>query len=442
MPAIASTSWPLFHLPADSNPSTPASEPQAKDDPPIAIKFSQEDISEIDTDAASKQYISQYSKNVNRWPPAPPWRRFLAPDQLQKQRLTDVKRWVQLLRIQHNDPAAQRRGENFRLGTDRQSEALLQAVNAAIHLRRPLLVRGEPGTGKTSLAYALAQRLQLGPVLHWRITSRSRLVDGLYRYDALGMLQDLQRDDFQLRRKGQQQTLEQPRERPMADYISLGPVGTAFLPSLLPRVLLIDEIDKADPQLPNELLHLFEEGEFDIPELTRERRHQSLDDPKAALKPWTLATADLVPSAAQTTQSDDTRIEPLRVQVGRVPVRCCQFPIVVMTSNDERDFSPAFKRRCLRIAMPFPSKDQLMMILHSHFNSLGQDFWSEHEAKLVDLIQDFITKDNKDRHDRATDQLLNYIHLFSVDPQFGPKDKDLDQLKDILLRRLGSSEQD
>jgi MoxR-like ATPase len=184
------------------------------------------------------------------------------------------------------------------LGTDRQSEALLQAVNAAIHLRRPLLVRGEPGTGKTSLAYALAQRLQLGPVLHWRITSRSRLVDGLYRYDALGMLQDLQRDDFLLRRQGQQQPIEQPREqpreRPMADYISLGPVGTAFLPSLLPRVLLIDEIDKADPQLPNELLHLFEEGEFDIPELTRERRHQSLGDPKAALKPWTLVTADLV----------------------------------------------------------------------------------------------------------------------------------------------------
>jgi MoxR-like ATPase len=441
MPAPATTSWPLFHLPTDSSPSAPATEPQAKDDPSIAIKFSQEDISEIDTDAASKQYISQYSKNVNRWPPAPPWRRFLAPTHLQKQRIADAKRWVQLLRIQDNDPAAQRRGENFRLGTDRQSEALLQAVNAAIHLRRPLLVRGEPGTGKTSLAYALAQRLQLGPVLHWRITSRSRLVDGLYRYDALGMLQDLQRDDFQLRRQGQQQPLEQPRERPMADYISLGPVGTAFLPSLLPRVLLIDEIDKADPQLPNELLHLFEEGEFDIPELTRERRHQSLGDPNAALKPWTLATADLVPSAAQTTQSDDTRIEPLRVQVGRVPVRCCQFPIVVMTSNDERDFSPAFKRRCLRIAMPFPSKDQLMMILHSHFNSLGQDFWSEHEAKLVDLIQDFITKDNKDRHDRATDQLLNYIHLFSVDPQFGPEDKYLDQLKDILLRRLGSSEQ-
>jgi MoxR-like ATPase len=337
-----------------------------------------------------------------------------------------------------------RRGENFRLGTDRQSEALLQAVNAAIHLRRPLLVRGEPGTGKTSLAYALAQRLQLGPVLHWRITSRSRLVDGLYRYDALGMLQDLQRDDFQLRRPGQQQPFEQSQQRQMADYISLGPVGTAFLPSLLPRVLLIDEIDKADPQLPNELLHLFEEGEFDIPELTRERRHQSLVDQEAALKPWRLATADLVPPADQITQSDDTRIEPLPVEVGRVPVRCCQFPIVVMTSNDERDFSPAFKRRCLRTEMPLPGEEQLKMILRSHFDSLGQDFWSEHEAMLTDLIGDFIKKgekDKKNRHDRATDQLLNYIHLFSEDPQFGPSEQALVKLKDILRLRLDSSEQ-
>jgi len=440
MPAPASTSWPLFHLPTDSNPSAPTTGPQAKDDSPVTIKFSQEDVSKIDTEATSQQYISQYCANVNRWPPAPPWRRFFAPTQLQKQRIADAKRWVQLLRIQDNDPAAQRRGENFRLGTDRQSEALLQAVNAAIHLRRPLLVRGEPGTGKTSLAYALAQRLQLGPVLHWRITSRSRLVDGLYRYDALGMLQDLQRDDFLLRRQGQQQ----PPERPMADYISLGPVGTAFLPSLLPRVLLIDEIDKADPQLPNELLHLFEEGEFDIPELTRERRHQSLDNPEAALKPWTLATADLVPSAAQTGQSDDTRIEPLRVQIGRVPVRCCQFPIVVMTSNDERDFSPAFKRRCLRTEMPLPGEEQLKMILRSHFNSLGQDFWSEHEAMLADLIGDFIKKgekDKKNRHDRATDQLLNYIHLFSEDPQFGPSEQALVKLKDILRLRLDSSDQ-
>jgi MoxR-like ATPase len=157
-----------------------------------------------------------------------------------------------------------------------------------------------------------------------------------------------------------------------------------------------------------------------------------------------LATADLVPPADQITQSDDTRIEPLPVEVGRVPVRCCQFPIVVMTSNDERDFSPAFKRRCLRTEMPLPGEEQLKMILRSHFDSLGQDFWSEHEAMLADLIGDFIKKgekDKKNRHDRATDQLLNYIHLFSEDPQFGPSEQALVKLKDILRLRLDSSEQ-
>jgi MoxR-like ATPase len=449
MTAKTSTSWPLFHLPTEINASDSKPLHADSSDHSPSTAFNLSEISEIGKDKATKRYLSSYLENFNRWPQAPPWRRFLDPDQLRHQRVADAKRWIKLLRIQDIDSGTQRRGEHFRLGADPQSEALLQAVNAAIHLRRPLLVRGEPGTGKTSLAYALAHRLGLGPVLHWRITSRSRLVDGLYRYDALGMLQDLQRDDFLLRRQAQGlPAAEQgatappmPAERQMADYISLGPVGTAFLPSLLPRVLLIDEIDKADPQLPNELLHLFEEGEFDIPELTRERRHQRLQDPDAALDPWDLATADLDPiDLGGSIPVEAGRIEPLRVQVDRVPVLCCQFPIVVMTSNDERDFSPAFKRRCLRISMPYPNEAQLMTILRSHFNRLGQDFWTDHKAELAKLIEDFIETDNKDRHDRATDQLLNYLHLFSEDPQFRPTDQALEQLKSILLRRLGSSE--
>ena len=380
----------------------------------------------------------------------------------------------------------ERRGESFRLGSglsrseesglsrsekensqrerfererfERDSQVLLQSVNAAIHLRRPLLVRGGPGTGKTSLAYALAHRLQLGPVLHWRITSRTRLVDGLYRYDALGLLQDLQRDDFQLRRQAQIQSQVDasvanppaiPAERQIANYISLGPVGTAFLPSLLPRVLLIDEIDKADPQLPNELLHLFEEGEFDIPELTRERQHQQPDPPPGqGVKPWELATADLLPlkgegstdNKASESGVDPQRVQPKSVQVNRVPVRCCQFPIVVMTSNDERDFSPAFKRRCLRISMPYPDSAQLMTILRSHFTCIGENFWSSHKEKLVDLIDEFKQPGQGERHDRATDQLLNYLHLFSEDPKGRPPDEVLQQLKPILLKELGASE--
>lgn len=424
------STWPLFHLPPDVDDPGPASaESRIRD-------------------AAAADHAT-YEHNRRRWPPAPPWRRFLPEGSVNPER--DQETWLKLLRLQDADRNAERRGGSFRLGADSQSDLLLQAVNAAIHLRRPLLVRGEPGTGKTSLAYALAHRLRLGPVLHWRITSRTRLVDGLYRYDALGLLQDLQRDEFQLRRLAQipvrasgapPEAAEVPAERQLADYISLGPVGTAFLPSLLPRVLLIDEIDKADPQLPNELLHLLEEGEFDIPELARERRHQQrLGHGDALSEGWELATADLLPreDIPPGAPPEHQRIEPLPVLVKHIPVRCCQFPIIVMTSNDERDFSPAFKRRCLPVSMPYPTSAQLLTILRSHFNQLGEDYWASHQETLNRLIQTFKQTDNPDRHDRATDQLLNFIHLFTEKPAFRPTEEALAQLERILLRRLGTS---
>ncbi|NES00672.1 MAG: AAA domain-containing protein, partial [Symploca sp. SIO1B1] len=135
----------------------------------------------------------------------------------------------------------------------------IELVNAALYLRRPLLVTGKPGSGKTSLAYAVAYELKLGEVLYWPITTRTTLKDGLYYYDAIGRLQDAQQQD-----KNNQDHLKE-----IGKYIQLGPLGTALLPSDKPRALLIDEIDKSDIDLPNDLLYLFEEGEFKIPELVR-----------------------------------------------------------------------------------------------------------------------------------------------------------------------------
>ncbi|MFM6527076.1 MAG: MoxR family ATPase, partial [Dolichospermum sp.] len=99
------------------------------------------------------------------------------------------------------------------------------------------------GTGKTSLAYAVAYELGLGEVLHWPITTRTTLKDGLYSYDAIGRLQDAKDKD-------------KDNLAEIGKYINLGSLGTALLPSEKPRVLLIDEIDKSDIDLPNDLLHI------------------------------------------------------------------------------------------------------------------------------------------------------------------------------------------
>ncbi|NED83227.1 AAA domain-containing protein, partial [Streptomyces sp. SID11233] len=178
----------------------------------------------------------------------------------------------------------------------------LEVINAALYLRRPLLVTGGPGVGKSSLAHSVADELRLGDVLRWPIVSRTSLQDGLYHYDAIARLQDVQ---IAAHDPGAAAGGPGAPER-IGDYIRLGPLGTALLPSARPRVLLVDELDKSDIDLPNDLLNILEEGEFVIPELQR--------------------LADRLPgNEAEVLTSDGRKV---RIKDGRVA--CTHFPFVVL----------------------------------------------------------------------------------------------------------------
>jgi len=272
-------------------------------------------------------------------PPAPPWRRFLSDDDFMPYRDDAQRRWKALVQFQRTDPRGERareRAESFFMADTPRFQAVVEAVNAALVLRRPLLLTGNPGSGKTSLAYAVAERLGLGPILRWPITPRSTLRGALSTYDAVARLQAVQGEEGQ--RVG------------VAPFVKLGPLGTAFLPWERPRVVLIDEIDKCDMSLPNELLELFEEGEFDIPELAREAKQ--LKDAGEETPEQLVATADPGGEAL--------------VREGRVI--CREFPLILLTSNGEREFPAAFNRRCLRLRMPEPSGDVevLKQIVRNH----------------------------------------------------------------------------
>jgi MoxR-like ATPase len=288
----------------------------------------------------------------------------------------------------------QRRGATFY-----PSPQEVEMVNAALYLRRPLLVTGKPGTGKTSLAYAVAYELDLGEVLYWPITTRTTLKDGLYNYDAIGRLQD-----FQLSKE--QGIPKEDILGRIGKYIRLGPLGTAFLESDKPRILLIDEIDKSDIDLPNDLLHIFEEGEFGLPELERIADEQP--------EVWV--------QTAYRDEDEPTHEATVKIERGRV--RCQQFPFVILTSNAEREFPPAFLRRCLRLDIEQPSEERLRQIVATQL-----------DAKLAEaaksLIGEFYKRRESGGGDRATDQLLNAVYLITqqkapeglIDKLFRPLDK-------------------
>jgi MoxR-like ATPase len=256
------------------------------------------------------------------------------------------------------------------------SSELIKAVNLAIFLeKRPLLLKGEPGCGKTTLAQAVAYELGL-PYEAWYIKSTTRAKDGLYTYDAVGRLHDAQ-----LSRMGE---TSNTKVENLDNYIKLGPLGRAFK-NKQRTVVLIDEIDKADIDFPNDLLRELDEQRFTIEEKGEE-------------------------------------------------VKANYPPIVFVTSNDEKDLPDAFLRRCLFYYIQFPYS-QLANIVKSHFPESSSDLVEAAVKRFSELRQKM--EKGKAGKKVSTSELLDW---FAVLRQF-PQDEVLKQLEgeipfpEVLLKK-------
>ncbi|MCD7443484.1 AAA family ATPase [Streptomyces lincolnensis] len=265
---------------------------------------------------------------------------------------------------------------------------LVEAVNAALALRRPLLLTGAPGSGKSTVIEQVAAELKLGEPLRWHITSRSTLLDSLYRYDALGRIHA-------------QRLAGTGDADDIGPFLRLGPLGTALLPTPHPRALLIDEIDKSDLDLPSDLLDVLERGEFEIPELAR---HQ---EDVVEVREW----------------GGDDRHAILK---GRV--QCDNFPFIVLTSNGERDFPAAFLRRCIRFTMPEPTTESLRRVVAAHL-----EVTQEHSAPVDALVAEFVER-LRAGESLAVDQLLNAVHVLTG--AHAPEEATAHDVRELILREL------
>lgn len=261
-------------------------------------------------------------------------------------------------------------------GTDRYiaPDDLMMAVNAAITLGRPLLIKGEPGTGKTQLALELARALER-PFIEWHIKSTSKAQQGLYEYDAVARLRDSQLGDA--------------RVHDIRHYIVKGPLWEAFESQVQP-VLLIDEIDKADIEFPNDLLRELDRMEFFVYE-----------------------TRELVQARHR--------------------------PIILITSNSEKELPDAFLRRCFFHYIRFPDEATMRSIVEVHYPGLKQELLAQ---ALERFFQVRATPGLRKKP--STSELLDWIKLLvaeDIDPAVLRAD-DPKQLLPVLHGALLKNEQD